>query len=322
MGIRQLFKLAVIAVLAGHAGIVFSQSRYPSKPITVISPLGSGGAVEIVGRIVTQKMADSMGQQFVVEARLGAGGSIGHEYVARAPADGYTILLSGSGYCILPWVYPIKYDPRKDLVPVSQMTLNANLLIVPASFPGTKVSDLISMAKAKPGSVNFSSTGVGSYVHFATEMLALAAGVKLTHVAYKSAAQSYADLISGELQMIMSSTISAMPHVRTGRVKALGVSSLQRLSGLPDIPTISESGVPGFSALPWTGIFAPGKVPSDILMRLNSEVIKAVNQPDFLKRVEAEGGLPIQSLDQFRRTIEEELVVNQRIARDNNIKSE
>lgn len=322
MGVQHLCKLAVIAALVGHAGVAVSQSRYPSKPITVISPLGAGGAVEIVGRIVTQKMADSMGQQFVVDARLGAGGSIGHEYVARAPADGYTILLSGSGYCILPWVYPIKYDPRKDLVPVSQMTLNANLLIVPASFQGTKVSDLISMAKAKPGSINFSSTGVGSYVHFATEMLALAAGVKLTHVAYKSAAQSYADLISGELQMIMSSTISAIPHVKTGRVKALGVSSLQRLASLPDIPTIAESGVPGFSALPWTGIFAPGKVPQDILMRLNAEVIKAVNQPDFLKRVEAEGGLPIQSLDQFRKTIEEELAVNQRIARDNNIKAE
>lgn len=322
MHIPRKGAFALLAALACHAGGVQAQAGYPDRPIRVISPLGAGGAVEIVGRIVTQKMAESMGQQFVIEARLGAGGVIGHEYTARAPADGYTLLLSGSGYCIIPFLYPIKYDPLKDLAPVSQMTLNANMLIVPAAFPGTTTADLVAAARAKPGSVNFASTGVGSYVHFASEMLAAAAGVKFTHIAYKSAAQSYADLIAGDLQMIMSSTISAMPHVKTGRVKALGVSSLRRLAAFPDIPTIAESGVPGFSAFAWTGIFAPARVPPEIMKRLTTEVAKAVNQPDFVKRVESEGGEPIQPIEQFRQTILNELATNQRIARENNIKVE
>lgn len=299
-----------------------AQAPYPNKPIWVISPLGSGGAVEIVGRIVTRKMSESMGQQFLVDSRPGAGGTVGHEAAARAAPDGYTLLLSGSGYTIMPWLYPIKFDPLKDLQPVSQMTLGSYLLIVPNSMPVKTVKDLVALAKAKPGAFNFGSSGVGSSVHFATSTLAAAAGIKLTHVPYKEPAQSYVDLANGQLQLIMSNTISALPHVKSGLVKPLAVSSSRRLKALPDIPTIAESGVPGFTASLWTAIFAPGKVPEAIITQLNGEVEKAVNSPEMLKRMEAEGGEPIQSLPQFRKTMQSELITNKKIAETLNIKVE
>lgn len=319
-GIRMV--LQVVLAFGMTQGLGLAQAPYPSKPVWVISPLGSGGAVEIMGRLVTRKMSERMGQQFLIESRPGAGGTVGHEAAVRAAPDGYTLLLTGSGYTIMPWLYPIKFDPFKDLVPVSQMSLGSYLVMVPNAMPVKTVKDLVALAKAKPGALNFGSAGVGSSVHFATEMLASAAGIKLTHVPYKELARSYVDLMSGELQLIMSNTISALPHVKTGKAKALGVTSLRRLAALPDVPTISESGVPGFSAPVWTAIFAPGRTPPEILARLNAEVVKAVNDPDMLNRAEAEGGEPIQSLEQFRQTIYNELNNNRKVAQALNIKVE
>jgi tripartite-type tricarboxylate transporter receptor subunit TctC len=319
----NICKLAQVVVALGiFQGVALAQSAYPSKPVRVISPLGSSGAVEIMGRLVTGKMSESMGQQFVVESRIGAGGTVGHEAVAKAAPDGYTVLLTGSGYTIMPSIYSIKFDPLKDLVPVSQMSLGSYLLMVPNAMSVKTVKDLVALAKAKPGALNFGSTGVGSSVHFATERFASAAGVKLTHVPYKTLGSSYVDLMAGEIQLIMSNTISALPHVKIGKARALGVTSLRRLAALPDIPTASESGVPGFSAPVWTAIFAPARTPPEILARLTSEVVKAVNHPDMVARAEAEGGEPIQPLEQFRQTIYKELADNRKIAQALNIKPE
>ncbi len=315
------FAQAVLA-LGLSQGAAFAQTPYPSKPVWVISPLGSSGAVEIMGRLVTRKMSESMGQQFLIDSRIGAGGTVGHEAAARAVPDGYTLLLTGSGYTIMPWIYSIKFDPLKDLVPVSQMSLGSYLLMVPNALPVKSVKDLVALAKSKPGALNFGSAGVGSSVHFATEMLASTAGIKLTHVPYKDMGRSYIDLMAGEIQVIMSNTISAMPHVKAGKARALGVTSSRRLAALSDIPTISESGVPGFSAPVWTAIFAPARTPPEVLARLNSEVVKAVNDPELVARAEAEGGEPIQPLEQFRKTIYNELSNNKRLAEALNIKPE
>jgi len=316
-------KLAPLMLALGLTpGVALAQSPYPGKPVRVISPLGSGGAVEIMGRLVTQKMSESMGQQFVVEGRPGAGGVVGHEAAVRAAPDGYTLLLTGSGYTIMPLLYPIKFDPLKDLTPVSQMSLGSFLLMTPHALPVKTAQDLVALAKAKPGALNFGSTGVGSSVHFATETFGYAAGIKLTHVPYKELGRSFVDLMRGELQVMMSNTISGLPHVKSGKVKALGVSSLRRLAALPDVPTISESGVPGFHAPVWTAIFAPGKTPPEIVARLNAEIVKAVNAPEMVKRAEAEGGEPIQPLDQFRQTIVSELNRNKKVADALNIKPE
>ena len=316
-------KLAqVVFVLGVSQGVALAQAPYPSKPVWVISPLGSSGAVEVMGRLVTRRMSDSMGQQFVVESRIGAGGTVGHEAAARAAPDGYTLLLTGSGYTVMPSIYSIKYDPSKDLVPISQMSLGSYLLMVTKSLPAKTVRDLVALARARPGALNFGSAGVGSSVHFATETLASTAGIKLTHVPYKDLGRSYIDLIAGEIQLIMSNTISALPHVKAGKARALGVTSSRRLAALPDIPTVSESGMPGFSAAVWTAIFAPGKTPPEIIARLNSEVVKAVNHPEMVARAEAEGGEPIQSLEQFRQTIHNELNNNKKIAHALNIRPE
>src|SRR5262249_23898046 len=199
--------LVVLALGMGHGG-AFAQTPYPNKAVWVISPLGSSGAVEIMGRLVTRKMSESMGQQFLIDSKVGAGGSVGHEAAARAAPDGYTLLLTGSGYAIMPWLYSLKFDPFKDLVPVSQMSLGSFLLMVPNALPVKTVKDLVALAKAKPGALNFGSAGVGSSVHFASETLAAAAGIKLTHVPYKDLGRSYIDLIAGEIQLIMSNTIS------------------------------------------------------------------------------------------------------------------
>lgn len=319
----DIAKLAQVVLALGICqGVALAQVPYPSKPVWVISPLGSSGAVEIMGRLVTRKMSESMGQQFLVDSKVGAGGVIGHEAAARAAPDGYTLLLTGSGYTIMPLIYSIKFDPLKDLVPVSQMSLGSFLLMVPSAMPVKSVKDLVALAKAKPGALNFGSTGVGSSVHFATETFASAAGIKLTHVPYRSLGASYVDLMVDEIQIIMSNTISALPHVRSGKAKALGVTSSRRLAAIPDIPTISESGVPGFRAQVWTAIFAPGKTPPDVLVRLNAEVVKAVNDPEMVARAEAEGGEPIQPLEQFRQTILNELNSNKKIAQALNIKPE
>jgi len=312
----------VVLALGVSHGVALAQAPYPAKPVWVISPLGSSGAVEIMGRLVTRKMSESMGQQFLIDSKPGAGGSVGHEAAARAAPDGYTLLLTGSGYTVMPWIYAIKFDPLKDLVPVSQMSLGSYLVMVPNALPAKTVKDLVALAKSKPGALNFGSAGIGSSVHFATERLAAAAGIRLTHVPYKDLGRSYLDLMAGEIQLIMSNTISAMPHVKAGKAKALGVTSLRRLAALPAIPTVSESGVPGFSAPVWTALFAPGRMPPDILARLNSEVVKAVNDPELVARAEAEGGEPIQPLEQFRKTIYSELNGNKQIAQALNIKPE
>jgi tripartite-type tricarboxylate transporter receptor subunit TctC len=230
--------------------------------------------------------------------------------------------LTGSGYTIMPSLYQITFDPHKDLTPVSQMSLGSYVLMVPNTLPAKTAKDLIALGKSQPGALNFGSAGVGSSVHFTTETFAHAAGIKLTHVPYKELGRSFIDLQRGELHVMLSNTVSGLPHVKAGRVKALGVTSLRRLTALPDVPTVAESGVPGFHAPVWTAIFAPGKTPPEIIARLNAEVVKAVSDPEWVKRSEAEGGEPIQSLEQFRQTIAQELNTNRKIAQALNIKPE
>ncbi len=297
--------------------VVFAQgtASYPEKPVRIISALSTGGAVDTVGRIVATKLSENMRRQFIVENRLGGGGTIGYAYVAKAPPDGYTLLVAGSGYTIAPALYSIPFDPLKDIIPLSQTSTSGYLLVVHPSLPTKSVNDLVTLAKARPGALNFGSGGVGSSVHFATEMFAQAAAIKLTHIAYKGSGQALIDLISGQLQLVMSNSISSLPYVKSGRLRVLGVSSAQRSVAFPDIPTIAESGVPGFSLSVWTGLFGPGGMPVDIVTKLNAEIVKALKDPDVARKMAEDGGEPIESLEQFRQTIKNELETNRKIAR-------
>jgi len=298
-----------------------SQAQYPNKPVVVVSPLGSGGAVELVGRAVTQIVGERLGHSFIIDPRTGAGGTIGYDLVAKAKPDGYTLSLAGSGYTVSPALYPIRYDPVNDLTPISQMTLGAYLLIATSALPVNSLKELIALAKQKPGALNYASTGGGS-IHFATEALAEAAGIKLTHIPYKNLGQGYVDLMAGQVQLMMSNAISATPHVKTGKAKALAVTSPKRVPSMPGVATVVESGVPGFEAYIWTGILAPAKIPPDILLKLNAEVVRVVNDPAFLARYAADAGVPILPLAEFKESIKQEIETNKRIAQTAKIKLE
>jgi tripartite-type tricarboxylate transporter receptor subunit TctC len=294
-------------------------STYPDKPVRVISVLAVGGAVDSIGRMVASKLSENLQKQFVVENRLGGGGTIGYNFVAKSPKDGYTLLVAGSGYTIASVIYPIQYDPLKDIVPIAQTSNSSYLLVTHPALPAKSVKELVALAKGKPNALNYGSGGVGSSVHFAMEMFAVAAGVKMTHVPYKGSGQAQTDLISGELQVMMPNAISALQHVNANRMRALGVSSAQRSPAMPNIPTISESGVP-YSLSVWTGFFSPRGVSSEINNKLQVEIAKVLKDPVIAKKIADSGGEQVESIDLFRQTIRNELAVNRKIAVEQNIK--
>lgn len=315
--------LMLLTLVAWAPAFVCAQGpgTYPDKPVRIISVLAVGGAVDTMGRAVAAKLSEYMQRQFFVENRLGAGGTIGYNYVAKAPSDGYTLLVAGSGYTIASVLYPVKYDPLRDIVPIGELSKSFYLLVCHPSLPVKSVKDLVALAKAKPGALNFGSGGVGSSVHFAMEMFAMAAAIKLSHIAYKGSGQAQVDLMSGELQVMMANAISSLPKVNAGRLRALGVSSEQRLKAFPNIPTISESGVP-FNLSVWIGLFAPAGVSPEIMGKLRAETTNVLKDSTIAKKIADSGGVPVETLDQFKRTIENELTVNRKIAVNGNIRIE
>lgn len=305
-------------------GFVFAQGAadYPDKPVRVVSALSTSGGADIVARLISGKLSENMRRQFVVENRLGGGGTVGYTYAAKAPPDGYTLLAAGSGYTIASVLYPVQYDPLKDLIPISQTSMSAYLLVVHPSVPTKSIRELVALAKAKPGALNFGSGGVGSSVHFATETFASAAGIKLTHVPYKGAGEALTDLMRGEIHLVISNTLSSFPLVKAGRLRALAVSSARRSVSLPNIPTISESGVPGFSISTWNAFFAPAGVAPEIMARLNAAILDVLKDPAIAKKMADDGGEPIDTLDQFKQRIRDELILNRKIVKEANIKVE
>jgi tripartite-type tricarboxylate transporter receptor subunit TctC len=300
---------------------VFAQGTaisYPEKPVRVISVLAVGGAVDSVGRMVATKLSENLQKQFIVENRSGGGGTIGYTYVAKAPKDGYTLLVAGSGYTMASVIYPVQYDPFKDIVPVAQVSNSSYLLVTHPALPAKTVKEFIALAKARPGALNYGSSGIGSATHFAMEIFAIAAGVNMAHIPYNSG-QGQTDLISGEVQAMMANTIAVLTHVNDNRLRALGVSSSQRSPAMPNIPTIAESGIP-FTRSGYTAFFAPSGVSPDIINKIQVEVAKAVKDPRVAKKIVDNGGEQTESIDVFRQTVRNELSVNRKIAVERNIK--
>jgi tripartite-type tricarboxylate transporter receptor subunit TctC len=307
------------ALFAPVAAFAQSAGGYPDKPVRVISVLSVGGAVDTIGRLVATKLSETLQRSFIVENRLGGGGTIGYNYVAKAPRDGYTLLVAGSGYTIASVLYPIQYDPLKDIEPLAQASTSYYLLVTHPVLPVRSVKELVALAKSKRGQLNYGSGGVGSSVHFAMEMFCDAAGIDLTHVPYKGSGRAQIDLVAGELQVMMANAISALTHVNAGRLRALGVSSPRRSPAMPQIPTIAESGVP-FSLAVWIGFFAPAGVPPEIAAKLQAEIERALKDSAVAKKIAAGGGEQTETLDQFRQTIRRELVANRKIATQRHIK--
>lgn len=285
---RQIRHL-LLASLCALCAVVQAQS-YPSKPVRVVVPYPPGGPTDIVARVLFQQVAESMGQQFLIDNRAGAGGNIGAEAVAKAPADGYTLLIGTTAHAINMALFKsLNYDVQKDLAPVSLLTQGPLVLVTHPQFPAHSVKELIEMAKAKPGSLNFASSGNGQSTHLSAELFNSMAGTKMVHVPYKGSAPALSDLMSGQVGIMFDTTLSAMPFVKAGKLKALGVTSLQRTAAAPDVPTIAESGLPGYEVFAWNGVLVPTGTPKAIIAQLNEEIRKAMLLPQVRDKFSAQG---------------------------------
>ena len=263
--------------------------KYPIRPVRLVVPFAAGGPSDILGRLVAQKLTETLGQSVVVDNRGSAGGIVGFEIAAKAIPDGYTLLLGGgSGLTQNPSLYlKLPYDAVRDLQPISQLTAGANVLCVHPSVPVKSVQELISLAKAKPGQINFASAGTGN--RLSSELFKIQAGIDIVNVPYKGTGQAITDLVGGQVQMMMINTIAALPQVKAGKLRPLAVTTLKRSSVLPELPTMAESGLPGFEVNSWHGFFAPAKTPAPIIARLNGDIVKIMGSPDVKDRLGSVG---------------------------------
>ncbi len=285
--------VAAAFIFAVNAG---AQS-YPAKPIRLVTTYPPGGNTDLIARAVAQKLNVAFDQQVVVDNRGGAGGIMGTMIAAQAAPDGYTLLFGTSaGMVINPLLSTrLAYDPVRDFIPVSMVVIVPQLLVTNPQLPAKNMRELIALAKAKPGYLNAGSSGVGTPNHLGTEMLKWLAGVNIVHVPYKGGGPAITDLIGGQIQMAFSSIPAVLPHVKAGRLNALGIGSAKRSPALPDIPTIAEAGVPGYEYTTWYGIFAPARTPAAIVARLNAEIVQALRAPDINERFVSQGGDPAPS---------------------------
>jgi len=297
---------------------------YPSKPIRFVVPYPPGGSNDVLTRITAQMMAPGLGQQIVIDNRGGAGGMIGADNVAKSPPDGYSIVnVQASFTANAALRQKMAYDPMADFAYIGMMARGPLLVVVHPSLPVKNIRDLIALAKAKPGQINYGSTGTGGHNHLATELFKRMAGINIVHVPYKGVAPALTDLMGGHTQLVMTSLPSAMTSVQAGRLKALAVGSEKRTSFMPEIPTIAESGVPGYMAEFWWGLAAPAKTPPDIINRLAAELTKALQSPELKQRFAGEGSEPsVMSRDQFTKFVANEIVRWRKVAQDSNIKPE
>ena len=301
---------AVTPLLAGNAHAQDAAAGYPAKLVRIIVPAAAGGGSDIVARLFAQPLTRSLGQNVVVDNRPGASNIIGSEFVAKSPPDGYTLLVGTTGSLSNnPLLYSkLPYDSLRDFAPISNVANTAFVLVVHPSLPAKSVKDLVTLAKRSPGHMSYASWGRGSSTHLATILLTTMSPMELIHVPYKGSGHAMPDMIAGNVQMAFDSMLSAVPYVKAGRLRALGVSALKRSDVLPDVPTITASGFEGFEAGSWYGFLAPAKTPSAIVTKLHGEVMKAIKQPDVLERLAALGAEPIGSTPaQFSEQIRRDL---------------
>jgi tripartite-type tricarboxylate transporter receptor subunit TctC len=292
---------------------------YPNKTIRILVGFAPGGSTDIVARLIAQEMTKNVGQQVVVDNRPGAGGNIAAELASKAAPDGHTLHACTTGvFAIQPFLYSkLPYDPEKGLVPVTQTGSLPYIIVVHPSLPVKNVKEFIAFVKARPGEVNYASSGVGTASHLSAALFASATGLKMGHVPYKGTGNAMSDLLAGQVVMIFDQPVSSLPHVQAGKLRVLGISSSTRFSTLKDIPTIAEQGLPGFEAISWAGICAPGGTPKAIVDRVYSEVAKTLKVPEMRERLLRDGIEPIGSTpEQYAEHIKKEMVKWGKVVKD------
>jgi tripartite-type tricarboxylate transporter receptor subunit TctC len=307
--LRTFALLSLTAVSAGALAQGTSPS-YPTKPIRFVAPFVAGGPTDIQARMLGEKLGQRLGQQVIVDNRGGAGGNIGMEIVAKAPPDGYTLVIATVGtWAVNPHLYKLPFDVLKDFAPIIQVSTSPGVLIVHPSVPAKSVKELIALAKQKPGELNYGSSGVGGFGHICGELFTLMTGTKMTHIPYKSSAPSLTDLVGGQIQVLFNNMISTVPHVKGGRVRALATTGAKRSPALPDLPTVAESGVPGYENSSWSAVAVPAKTPKPIVARLHREFSEILKLPDIQQKhaevgAEIVGGTPEQFHSYLKSEVE------------------
>lgn len=317
MGRRLAFTFALQCLAASSFGASAFAADYPSRPIRLIVPYAPGGGADSVARIVAKKVSENIGQPIVIDNKGGAGSILGTDIVAKAEPDGYTLLLGQSGpISINPAVYKsLPYDPVKDFAPISMTTAYPYILVVNVDLPVKSLQELVALARSKPGAMNYGSTGVGAANHLVAELFNAKAGLKMTHVPYRGTALAVGDLLGGQLTMVFGDPISVLSQMKAGKLRALAVTSLERSAVAPEVPTVAESGYPGFEALAWHGILAPAKTPPAIVQKLNAEIVKALADPTTKKLLEDQAMQTVGNTpDAFAAFIQKDIVLWKAVA--------
>lgn len=310
-------------LLVPSIGVCLAQG-FPAKPIRFVSPYPPGGPNDVVARMIAQRMTQAFNQQWIVENRPGRGGNIGVELVARSPADGYTVVHGGMGSLTLaPFLSKLPYDALRDFAPVTLTARVPNAIAVHPSLPVKSVPALIALARARPEQLNYGTPGVGSTPHLTAALFLSLAKIKLVHIPYKGSAPATIDLVAGQIPILFTPVSPLLPQIEAGKVRAIGVSSLQRSPLLPSVPTISENGLPGFEMNPWFSMLAPAGTPRDVLARLNAEVTRFLRTPEAAKQFAVQGAdAAYSSSEELTAVIKSDLALWGRVIRDNNIQGE
>jgi tripartite-type tricarboxylate transporter receptor subunit TctC len=320
---RRSILLAAAGLLVACSTAAFAQSDYPNRPIRLIIPFPAGGSNDIVGRAIATQMSEKLGKQVVVDNRTGAGGVIGTELASKEKPDGYTILVISIAHSVNPWLYKLPYDPIKAFAPIGIMGTGTNVLTVHPSLPANSLKDLLQMAKEKPGELTYASAGIGTFQHLGAELFKLEAKVDLLHVPFRGGGPALTDVLGGHNKIMFSSLVQAVPHIKSGRLRALGTGGKERVPALADIPTISDAGVPGYEALNWWGLLAPVGTPQPIIARLHKALSEAQDAPEIQSQFEKEGAATRKMQpDEFGKFIESEMKKWERVVKEGGIKAE
>ena len=321
---KQLAGNCSFGIAAMLAAAAACAQTYPAKPVRFVVPFVAGGPTDIQGRLLGEKLAQRLGQQFIIDNRGGAGGNIGMEIVAKAPPDGHTLVIATVGtWAVNPHLYKLPYDVLKDFSPIIQVSTSPAVLVVHPSVPVKNVKELVALAKSKPGQLNYGSSGVGGLGHISGALFALMTGTKMVHIPYKSSAPSLTDLIAGQIEVLFNNAISTVPHIKSGKARALAVTSIKRTQALPDLPTIDEAGVKGYDNSSWSAVAAPAGTPKEIIGKLNNELNQILKLPDIREKSAAGGAAIIGGTpEQFGAYLKSEVTKFERVVKEAKISAQ